>query len=157
MRHIRKLTVGFLAYALAVLVVSQPAGASHSPIPRTVRATLLADASKMAAEKGDPHPYDLQVVRTPIERAERLNCRCNFRGPVPGGSTPIYVLAMRGHFSCGCSHPRGSKIGPATVITLYYQASNLSSQGWNFGGPYPDLKALGTPVRLGTPPPRRKT
>ena len=123
-----------------------------------MRATLLADATKVAQGSGDPRPYDIQAVRTPIERAERLNCKCKFRGPVPGGSKPIYVLAMRGHFSSGGhSSPPGATIPPATVITLYYTASSLSPEGESFGGPYPDLKALGKPVRLDTPPPHHKT
>ena len=105
------------------------------------------------------------LVLTTSRQSERRSrgrsgsiCKCKFRGPVPGGSKPIYVLAMRGHFSSGGhSSPRGATIPPATVITLYYTASSLSPEGESFGGPYPDLKALGKPVRLDTPPPHHKT
>jgi hypothetical protein len=57
---------------------------------------------------------------------------------------------MRGHFNCNsCSHPRGAHFAPASVITLQFLDPNdLRNMSFGYGGPYPHLKAAGTPVRL---------
>jgi hypothetical protein len=65
---------------------------------------------------------------------------------------------MRGRFVCNtCSPPRGAKAPRGTVITLEIESATMFGFGFGMGDRYPDLKRLGTAVRLSPPPKRRKT
>jgi len=139
--------------ALVAVVASGSASASSSMtrsrgIPRTARAALLAAALASATRYGDSHPYGIEAVRTSHRKAERILCgECESKAVPP--SAPVYVIAMRGHFHCNiCSPPPGRTIGPAAVIMLQFAVSNMQSLESSYGGPYPDLKAAGTPVLL---------
>ena len=159
-----------LAIAASALVLAQPALAAPTSIPSSVRADLLKEAKTVAAQEGDHHPYDIQAVRTTRLKALRQQRDITFSSCelTPScANAPVYVLAMRGRFSCatcklpppshgkhrGRSHPglRGS------VITLEFEAKQPlpHSGGYGFGNRYPNLKALGVPVRLGAPPTHR--
>jgi hypothetical protein len=101
---------------------------------------------------GDRNPHDIQAVRTTYEKAQRLEGHW-----VPGeklANEIVYVVAMRGHFSCmgGCLEAPGGgdktpTSHPVAWIELY--ASTLTHYGGGDGQQYPDLKKVGTPVRLG--------
>lgn len=125
-------------------------GKHRSPgIPASARAALRSAAIGIAIRHGDSHPYDIEALRTTHRKAERLLCGdCEFL-LVPA-SAPVYVVAMRGHFNCNaCSHPRGRGFTPARVITLQFlDPRDLRNVAFGYGGPYPRLKTVGTPVRL---------
>ena len=106
-------------------------------------------ALRVAAADGDRHPHDIRAVQTTIGRADRAT-HCECATVVSPPSTPIYLLAMRGRFSCNrCSHPPGRRIGPGTVITLEAPIATPSRySGFGFGGRYPDLSIAGKPVVL---------
>ncbi len=126
-------------------------GNSHSShIPASARAGLLAAAIATATEHGDSHPRDIEAVRTTHRQAERILDPGGELRVVPA-SAPVYVLAMRGHFNCNsCTHPHGVTFGSAGVITLQFlNLSDLHNVVFGWGVPYPNLKAAGTPVRLG--------
>lgn len=117
-------------------------------IPRRVRVKLLSIAIRAATRNGDPHPYDVQAVLTTHELVNRLNRN--------GGGAPashrVYYVALRGHFVCGlCSVPPGARAPSGSVITLELPAPLGSRGESSFGvlSRYPDLKKLGSPVRLG--------
>src|SRR5207237_402499 len=105
--------------ACAALPAAPVARADASAgVPAGARAQLLAMALRVAAADGDAHPHAIRAVQTTIGRADRAT-HCECATVVPPPSTPIYLLAMRGRFSCNrCSHPPGRRIGPGTVITL---------------------------------------
>jgi hypothetical protein len=144
---------------VAVVVSAQlfgagPSSASHgkprSPgISPSARAALLAAATIVAARHGDSHPYDVEAVRTTHRTAERILCGDCESKLVPPGA-PVYAVAMRGRFNCNsCSHPPHAHFAPASVITLQFLDPNdLRNASFGYGGPYPDLDAAGTPVRL---------
>jgi hypothetical protein len=139
--------------ALALLAVA-PAGAAAAsratPIPPGARAELLGEARRVGARDGDARPFDIEVVLTSFS----LGAQATGDGGskvMPAG-TPVYLLAMRGHFTCNsCSHPRGAKIGPGTVIWLLRPVQRGPAVGFGFGTVYPDLDAAGSPIRLDRP------
>jgi len=121
----------------------------HSPgIPANARAALLAAAIASATRQGDRRPHDIEAVRTSHRKAERILCgECESK--LLPQSAPVYVIAMRGHFNCDiCAPPPGHTIGPASVITLEFAVANMQSLESSYGGSYPNLKAVGTPVLL---------
>jgi hypothetical protein len=121
-------------------------------IPGHVRAELLKIAEHAAAASGDRHPYDIEAVRTTHGLAQPL-LEGGDRSEPPSKSAPVYVIAMRGHFRCGrCTHPSGVRTPSGTIITLELLAPLRAFGGSAFGlgtMPYPNLRALGIPVRLG--------
>lgn len=148
LRRRRACIVGFVVLGL-LTGVSQMAQASQAGIAPSVRATLLAGAVRVATNEGDPHPYDIEVVRTTVAKANRAT-HCHCKTHVLSPSTPIYLVAMRGHFSCNtCSPPPGATIPPGTVITLETPVAEPAKfDGFGLGRRYPDLKIAGKPVRL---------
>jgi hypothetical protein len=142
-------TVATVVMLVLLTGASQTADASHGGIPSSVRAILRAGALRIAAIDGDRHPYDIEAVRTTIAKANRAtDCHCKTFVPQP--NTSIYLVAMRGHFSCNsCSSPPGAKIGPGTVITLESPVEKPAQfGGFGLGRRYPKLEIAGTPVRL---------
>jgi hypothetical protein len=142
-----------LAVVALIAMASGPASASSSKpdspgIPSSARPELLELAIAGAARRGDSHPHDVKAIRMSHRAAERILCgECESRVVPP--SAPVYVIAMRGHFHCNiCSPPRGRVIGPASVITLQFLVSNMQALESSYGGPYPNLRAAGTPVLL---------
>jgi hypothetical protein len=143
-----KIVAGIAAFA--ALATS----ASAAPIPANTRPVLLKDARRLAAELGDRHPHDIQAVRTTYEKAQRLEGHW-INGEKLANET-VYVVAMRGHFSCtgGCLEAPGTRdkapptptIYPVAWMELY--ASTVTQYGGGDGQQYPDLKKAGTPVRL---------
>jgi hypothetical protein len=135
--------------AAGVLAGGAGQAAASSGIPQAVRGVLRTDALRTAKVEGDAHPRDIWAVLTTIAGAERAtDCHCI--SYVPPKTEPIYLIAVRGHFSCNtCSHPPSGHIGPGTVITLECQLANPSvCPGFGFLSRYPNLKSAGTPVRL---------
>jgi hypothetical protein len=127
---------------------------SAAQIPTNARSVLLKDAKQVALELGDRNPHDIQVVRTTYEKAQRLEGHW-----VPDkqlANETVYVMAMRGHFSCkDCFGPySGRDQAPPTptahpVAWIELHASTLMQYGGGDGQQYPDLKKVGTPVHLG--------
>ena len=142
-------TAAAVAALASTCALAGPARASSPGIPRAARAQLLGSALTVAAAEGDRHPHDIRAVRTTSSGAGRaIHCDCTFVVPPP--SAPVYLVAMRGHFSCNtCSSPHGRTIGPGTVITLEFPVATPSHwTDFGFGNRYPNLRAAGTPVRL---------
>jgi hypothetical protein len=139
--------VGLLTLGLAAASLAAP---RSSGISASARAELRSAAISVAARNGDAHPYDIEAVRTTHRKAERLLDPGSGELYVVPPSAPVYVVAMRGHFSCKyCSHPQGVNFGPAKVITLQFlDPHNLKNVVFGYSVPYPRLKKVGTPVRL---------
>ncbi len=109
---------------------------------------LLEYAEHHAAILGDTHPYDIQVVRTTHRKTESLT---EAETPQPPAVTPVYVVTMRGRFSCPCSHPYNDPVQPGTAVIFELPAHGMPEPAlirWNLGNRHPHLKALGTPVHL---------
>jgi hypothetical protein len=144
---------------LLMLAVSGPALGAPQLIAPNVRATLLTDAITTAQRNGDPHPYDIEAASTTQLRAIRLG---GATAPMCESSpacadSPVYVLAMRGRFTCGtCSIPPGASAPRGAVITLVYNASTMFSSTFSLTATYPHLAATGTPVRLDRPRAHRR-
>jgi hypothetical protein len=143
--------------------VCQSAGASPTGIPPSVRAALLVKARQEASSAHDPNPYDVEAVLTTEQGYLRLTCGKGCWSWIAPG-TPVYVVAMRGRFSCGlCVGPplgarrhRHRGTAQLTVITVAYLASGLGDNNPTaYGHEYPNLKAVGVPVRLDAPPSHR--
>ena len=152
--RVRMRTIFSAAVAIGLLAVvgAQAAGAEQATIGPSVRAALLSDAIGTARLNGDAHPYDVEAVATTQARAVRLEPgstepTCEASPACADG--PVYVVAMRGHFTCGtCSHPPGARIGPGSVIRLVYDASSMFQTTFALSDDYPRLSAAGVPVLL---------
>lgn len=147
----RALAVSLAAWlGLATAQIAAATGQSAG-ISAHERALLRADALRIATREGDPRAYDIQAVRTTIAGAERAT-ECHCRSFVPPQSTPIYLVAMRGHFSCHgpCSPPLHDRvrIGPVTVITLELPIAHDGGGPSSWRNSYPNLGRAGIPVRL---------
>ena len=145
----RRWPVGVVVVAACVLAVAC-GSTTQSGISTHDRAALLGIALRTGRVNYDPHPYDIQVVRTTVGRVDRL-LRPGDLGGHPSGEQ-VYLLAMRGRFSCGaCSPPPGARNPRGSVITLDMPVG-LRDHDWSafsIGRPYPNLRRLGTPVQLG--------
>jgi hypothetical protein len=142
-----------VALAASSLAPSASAGAAapNAPdIPLAVRTALLEYAMRDAAIHGDAHPDDIEAVRTTHKKAGSLK---GGTGSNPPGDTPVYVVAMRGHFICHCAAPRSDHhpVPPGSVITFEIPAAStpeLEVIRWGLGNRYPRLQTVGTPVHL---------
>jgi hypothetical protein len=151
----------FSAAVMAGLLMSTigtpDAGAAHAIAP-SVRAELLAQALSMAQRNGDIHPYDIEAVNTTQLRAIRLD---GATAPTCESSpacadSPVYVVAMRGRFTCGqCKVPANFPVPRGSVIAFVRGAADA---GWTFSlsNTYPRLRAAGAPVRLDRPRAHRR-
>ena len=149
--------VGFVMFGLLfILSATQMADAStRAPIPQHVRATLLKDAKRQAAADGDTHPYDIEAVSTTLKSAERVTCNC--KSSTTSATAPVYLVAMRGRFSCNtCSRPRGATIPPSGVITLVFIAKTMFRAEFGLSDRYPRLGLVGSPIRLDASPEHHK-
>jgi hypothetical protein len=147
-------TAAVLAASSLALAASVGAATTQTAgISPTVRAALLERALQNAAIHGDPHPYDIEAVRTTHQKAGSLTGETSSK---PSGATPVYVVAMRGHFKCRCAPPPGDHI-PApkgSVITFEIIANTPELETgiqWSIGGRYTRLQSIGTPVHLQAP------
>jgi len=151
----RVIAVAALSACLYAGVLGQGRAAKAPTIARGEQVVLLNTAERVASRNGDRTPYDIEAVLTTVRRVIRLD---------PGETRPacektpscanasLYVVAMRGRFRCSyCSVPPGAKAPRGTVITLQIPAATAPSSvpsGFAIGGRYPDLRALGVPIRL---------
>jgi hypothetical protein len=136
------------------VVVTGPDPTRATPhIPARVRAVLLKDALRTRRARSS-HPYDIQAIRT-------VSGKVPFLESLLPADTPIYLIAMRGHFwgdraGEGGPIPARCNEGPAETVRARCPASVLEvavSETFNvvaFRGSssYPNLKALGNPVHL---------
>jgi hypothetical protein len=147
----RSLASVALAAAATVAVAPRPSfGSQGASIPTAVRATLLARALTVARIDGDRHPHDIEVVRTTLGESFSLVCGADCTVGSQDPNEPVYLLAMRGRFTCAgkCSRPGGPPAGPGTVITLEFETPNLRVRLYSLGRHYPRLHDAGVPVRL---------
>lgn len=151
-----------LALLCAVPVLLVGCGGSGNPsatgsIPAKVRRELLADARQRAAQQGDPHPYDIEAVRTTTEEALSLLSPGSRHPRCESSPTcahwPSYAVAMRGNFSCDdCSGPPGATIGPFNVMTYITPARRPAPEYYpqpeGLRELYPELTEAGHAVPL---------
>jgi hypothetical protein len=123
-----------------------------SGISRPVQAELLQRARQVARSDGDAHPYGIRAVRTTRLRSIRLQPGTTAPTCEQSAScadAPVYVIAMRGRFSCGaCPGPPGSRAPRGTVITLVLEGPRLFDSVFALQGRYPKLARAGTVVHL---------
>jgi hypothetical protein len=140
-----------VAFGLAILATmaigSTDQAIASKPISTQTRAALLKHATRVATLDGDPHPYDVQVVSTTAASASQTLCGGCATSP---GEEPVYLLAMRGRFHCNtCKTRPGERKTPSrSVIALALTAGSLQQTTFSLSDHYPNLGALGTPVRL---------
>lgn len=135
-----------LLVAISVGACGASAASTAGSVSPSVRSALLTKANRLAAFEGDPRPYDIEAVRSTARKAERF---AGGQANLPPPASPVYLVAMRGHFHCNtCSHPAGATIPPGTVITFTVLAKTLKSFESSLSKRYPHLRKLGTPFRL---------
>ncbi len=145
------LSLGFGLLGIVSLDTSAAATTSKAPgIPPIVRTALLEYAQHNAAFHGDARPYDIQAVRTTHKKARSLRGGSSSKPP---SDTAVYVVAMRGHFRCGCAPPLGDHIPQPTGSVIAFEIiaeSNpeLEVIAWGLGNRYPRLQSVGTPIHL---------
>jgi hypothetical protein len=119
----------------------------ESAVSAKVRAVLLKDAR--GAAKGAKGVWSAEAVRTTHGEAEALEGSSEGVGGIPA-QTPVYFIAMRGHFRHVCHSYPGcppsrivefevSTESPGAILTGVYETSDPA---------YPNLRKLGVPVVL---------
>jgi hypothetical protein len=117
-------------------------------IAPSLAAELLSLARREALANGEGHPYDIEAVSTTFAGASRAEG--SYTVSPSAGSQPVYLVAMRGRFSCGtCKVPAGARAPTGTVLTLTLTAPGLLRGGFGLGPDYPEMRVAGTPLRLG--------
>ncbi len=156
------------ARCVSGLLRPEPGGILPKPIDRTARIVarftfqfpggppsvapeaqpaLLATAEADAADNGEPHPTQIEAVKTTVGAAGALNGG-TFGGQL--GAEQIYLIAMRGQFTCfSCSVRAGSDGSPGGAVMTLELPVTGGAFGRGFPVSYPDLGLLGVPVRLG--------
>jgi hypothetical protein len=105
-----------------------------------LRTTLL----RFAKTNGDPHPKQVQAVRTRLAAAEYL---LDPTVPDGQGSVAAYLACARGSFVTPTHsvppgyHPHGP---PPTALCVVVIARGLGLTEFSLGPRYPDLRRLGT-------------
>jgi hypothetical protein len=134
--------------ATSLLPGTSASATVKSGISPTVREALLRLALHAATRWGDPHPDDIQAVRTtPSTHVVPEN-------PAHNNYAWVYLVAMRGHFKPQCR--KGAAAGaangpgcPSSVGELIVDPA-LEPLSWSQASSYPNLRAKGAvPVRLG--------
>lgn len=139
------------ALIFSALATGTALAAQHG-ISKKQRAFLVKEARAFAKRHGDPHPYDVQAVRTTVAGAER-RIHPDQRTPVCESNPtcdnwPVYVIAMRGHFeACGVVQ---CAILPVAWFEIVAKrpAPEFAGGSGAMGPNYPDLRAAGVPIRL---------
>ena len=115
-------------------------------ISHKVRTTLLKDALRSARNAGDPHPYDIEAVKTTYLEAESLF------GPDRSYDiqnwAPVYVFAERGKFTAYLSSPPAGAAFPTGTVEGAILTPSLRVTDGYLSNHYPQLRAAGKPVRL---------
>ncbi len=125
-------------------------GAPQRPLSADTRATLLADALRDAATLGDRHPLEVDAVATTHQLALQATCHCDGGGVIPA-NTPVYLVVVRGRFSCNCSVPPHGPAPPdLSVLTLQAPATEPLPAFPPTGeqNTIPNLEGAGAPVLL---------
>jgi hypothetical protein len=107
----------------------------------------------MARIWGDRHAYDVQAVLTTHREADRVE-KTTALPPARLGlaaDAPVYLVAMRGHFCVKATNVTEAACRPAGTIQTSTRSTKTSGfSEASLAERYPDLRALGTPIRLGT-------
>lgn len=111
---------------------------------------LLEIAERTAGNNGDPHPYEIEAVRTTRGAAGRVIWPGAGDGADP---TPVYAITMRGRFTAyQALLPAGAHFPTGTVISIVVAAAGrLRGEILDFNlttRPEPDLARLGPVVHL---------
>jgi hypothetical protein len=107
------LVVGLLVTA-AVIPPRNVVGQSPAFSP-SVQSTLVQAATRMRDSLGNPDVAKAEVYETTAREWSRASAQA----PPPGPDQEVYVLVLRGHFTCNlCSHPLGARAPSGTIATL---------------------------------------
>lgn len=140
------LTAAFAAGSRLLTQLKAMTSGTGAGISRKVRTALLNDALRSARNAGDPHPYDIEAVKTTYLEAESLF------GPdrsydIPNWA-PVYALAERGKFTAYLSSPPAGAPFPTGGVESAILTPSLRVTDDYLNNHYPQLRAAGKPVRL---------
>jgi hypothetical protein len=125
----------------SVAPISQPAR-SAAPGPRILRA--LERVAVGSAGKDSPPTRMMAVRARNHAQAERY-----MMGDIVQGGHPVFVVEMRGHFTCnGCSVPAGASAPTGTVMTVILDARSLRETDFGLSRHWKNLNVLGQPISL---------
>jgi hypothetical protein len=130
-------------------LVIVPSASNPSGIPRGMRRALLRRAERVAAGFGERRPRDVQIVLTTHKEADRAQGGNRIHVPL---DESVYLFAMRGHFCEPAHRPSGRRrCAPFVSAQFSIRWDPDQADGWGvaeLADRYPNLKALGLPVRL---------
>src|SRR5437868_158889 len=144
-----------IAAALPVLlcmVAAAGCGSSHpdaTSLPGLTHAKLVqlkAIVRSTAKADGDGHPSSVTVFAS---RRHEANIAAG-AGTGVFGSQPVYLVVVRGHFTCtGCSGPPGHTAPSGDVVTMVLDRTTLGGLDFGIGGSVDTSKlGPGLPVQL---------
>lgn len=132
--------------ALARSIIARSAG-SLPGLTAAKLARLEAMARNAASVEGDSHPSSAVVFAS---RRHEANIAAGAGSGVPG-SRPVYLVVIRGHFTCAdCTGPAGAAPPRGDVITMVLDRRTLRVLDGGIGGHVNTSEVgHGVPLRLG--------
>ncbi len=128
-----------------------PPPSSPDGIPRHVKTVLLRQAHSSSRRWGDSHPKDIEAVLTIHEEADRIQDLLESGRRELPAQAAVYLVAMRGHFWDKATNvtARQCALGATLQVSPRFNPKRGGYEVATLVGRYPDLNALGAPVRLG--------
>jgi len=134
--------------AAGLLAADQPAtNAAADGLPVAARSALVQVAVRASKGLDGPHVATAEVYTT---TTGTFWSKVSHEGPQPGPDHDVYVLVLRGRFTCNrCPVPPGAHAPRGTMAVVVLDRHTLKELEFGLGGPR-DVRALGParPLRL---------
>ena len=129
-----------MAFVLSAAGCTKTSGAAGASIPASVIGRLTAIARHAATASSDPAPEWITAVKTTHAKALTVATPGD---TVPGsGSTAVFLITMRGHFTAtNVSWPYGAKAPKGRYLSLVLDARTFRELDFGLG-PKPPSAAL---------------
>jgi hypothetical protein len=111
-----------LLLAVVVVVLRPPAGQGPAAPPAAPNPALVQTAIEARDRLGDPNVSSVAIYATTVGAYRHASAQA----PPPGPDQDVYVLVLRGHFTCaGCSRPPGAAPPTGRVAAIVLDRRTL--------------------------------
>lgn len=136
-----------LAAIPVVRTFAQPRSASRPAAPSPQVLAKLTQIARSASAENGGAAVTAEAVHTTYLAAERAVLNGD-TGSNPAATTPVWVVQIRGDFTCYSCRGPGRATPTGHVITLIVIAATLQSSDFGLGNQPHDLTSLGNVIPL---------